>query len=142
MQASVIEPVDLFHRDGATALRTAIDTSPSLARALLDTRLTPVEQIWSTADIRVVLCDVGAIITALPPSRWLDLIDQVTEVLGVPPGTVHQAVLDLEPSIATARKPTTGPPQPRLTPPYENHHRTGHTGQPPNGTPPNLHHSR
>ncbi len=31
-----LDPADLFHRDGATALQTAIDTSSSLADALLD----------------------------------------------------------------------------------------------------------
>ncbi len=138
-----LDPADLFHRDGATALRTAIDTSPSLAGALLDARLTPVEQNRSTAEIRAALRDMGAIITAVPPSRWLDFIDRVTEVLGVPPGTVHRAVLDTEPITAPRRSSTTSPHQmSRLTPLSENHHRTGHTGQPSHGTPPDLHHFR
>ncbi|SNS69741.1 DNA primase, catalytic core [Geodermatophilus pulveris] len=138
-----LDPADLLYSDGATALRTAIDTSPSLAGALLDARLTTVEQNRSTADIRAALRDVGAIITAVPPSRWLDLIDRVTEALGVPPGTVHRAVLDTEASTAPCRSSTTSPHQmSRLVPLSENHHRTGPTGQPSRGTPPDLHHSR
>ena len=138
-----LDPADLFHSDGATALRTAIDTSPNLAGALLDARLTPVEQNRSTANIRAALRDMGAIITAVPPSRWLDFIDRVTEVLGVPPGTVHRAVLDTEPIVAPCRRTTTSPHQmSRLTPLSENHHRTGPTGQPSRGTPPDRHHSR
>ncbi|SHN52782.1 DNA primase, catalytic core [Geodermatophilus obscurus] len=138
-----LDPADLFHSDGATALRTAIDTSPSLAGALLDARLTPVEQNRSTGDIRAALRDVGAIITAAPPSRWLDFIDRVTEVLAVPPGTVHRAVLDTEPIATSYRRTTAGPHQmSRLTSLHENPHPTGPTGQPPHGTQPDLHRSR
>jgi DNA primase catalytic core len=138
-----LDPADLFHRDGATALRTAIDTSPSLAGALLDGRLTPGEQNRSSADLGAALRDMGAIITAVPPSRWLDLIDRVTEVLGVPPGTVHRAVLDTDPIATSCRRTKTGPHQmSRLTSLSGNHHRTGHTSQPSHGTPPDLHHSR
>jgi DNA primase len=138
-----LDPADLLHRSGATALQTAIDTSSSLADTLLAARLTPALRKRSTSDIHAALREVGAIIVALPPSRWLAHIDRVTEAFGVPPGTVHQAVLDTETITAAPRGTTTGPPQAsRLTPPYENHHRTAHTGQPSQGTRPDLHHSR
>ncbi len=138
-----LDPADLFYRDGATALRAAIDTSCSLADTLLDARLTSALRDGSTLDMHGALREVGAIIVALPPSRWLAHIDRVTEALGVPPGTVHRAVLDTESITAAPRRTTTGLQQAfRLTPPYEDFHRTAHTGQPPHGTPPDLHHSR
>ncbi|MGY1683150.1 MobF family relaxase [Geodermatophilus sp. SYSU D01176] len=137
------DPADLLHRDGATALQTAIDTSTSLADTLLDARLTPALRDGSTSDIHAALRDVGAVIIALPPSRWLAHIDRVTEALGVPPGTVHRAVLDTEPITAPARRATTGTDQAsRLTPPFEDRHRTALTGRPSPGTRPDLHHSR
>ncbi len=91
----------------------------------------------------MALREAGATIVALPPGQWLAHIDRVTEVLGVPPGTVHRAVLDTEP-ITAAPRGTTIDPQPasRLTPPFEELHRTAHTGQPSQGTRPDLHHSR
>jgi DNA primase catalytic core len=137
------DPAEVFHHDGATALRTAIDTSPNLAEALLDARLDPVEQNRSTADMRAVLRDMGAIITAAPPSRWLNLIDRVTEALKVPPGTVHRAVLDTEPVTAPRRRTKMRPDlMSRLTPLHGISHRTGHTGQRRYDTPPDLHRSR
>ena len=138
-----LDPADLFHRDGATGLRTAIETSSSLADTLLDARLTRAFHELSTSDIHAALRDVGAIIVALPPSRWLAHIDRVTEALGVPPGTVHRAVLDTDPIAATPGRTTTRPHQAsRLAPPYEDRHRAGHTGRPSHGTQPDLHHSR
>ena len=92
-----LDPADLLHRDGATALRTAVQTSSSLADTLLEARLTPTTCDLGTADIRAALRHVGTIIAALPPGRRLAQIDRVTEVLGVPPGTVHRAVLEGEP---------------------------------------------
>jgi DNA primase catalytic core len=137
-----LDPADLLHRDGSTALRTAVDTSSSLADVLLEARLTSAADDRSTSDIQAALHDVGAIIVALPPGRWLTHIDRVTEVLGVPPGTLHQAVLNAEPT-PTAPGRTTGRPQvSRLTPLNENRHRTGHTGQPSPGTRVDLHRFR
>jgi DNA primase len=71
-----LDPADLFHRDGATALRTAIDTSSSLAGTLLATRLTLALRDESTSHMHTALREVGAIIVALPPSRWLGHIDR------------------------------------------------------------------
>jgi DNA primase catalytic core len=138
-----LDPADLFHRDGATALQTAIDSSCSLAATLLAARLTPVLREGSTSDMHAALREVGAIIVALPPSRWLAHIDRVTEALGLPPGFVHRAVLDTESITAAPRRTTTGSQQaPRFTPRNEDLHRTAHTGQPSHGSPPDVHHSR
>ncbi|WP_448642935.1 MobF family relaxase [Geodermatophilus sp. URMC 63] len=138
-----LDPADLAHRDGATALKTAIDTSSGLAAALLDARLTPAAHDRSTSDIHAALREAAAVIVALPPGRWLTHIDRVTKALGVPPGTVHRAVLNTEPVTAAPRRTTTGTDQAsRLTPPRESDHRTGHTGQPSPGTRADLHHSR
>jgi DNA primase len=138
-----LDPADLFHREGATRLRTAIDTASSLADNLLDARLTAALSDRSPAALRAALRDVSATIVALPPSRWLAHVDRVTEALGLPPGTVHEAVLDTGPITAAPTMTTTGPQQAsRLTTPYENSHRTAHTGRPSQGTPPDLHHSR
>src|SRR3954466_3484903 len=138
-----LDPADLFHRDGATGLRTAIDTSGSLADTLLAARSTPALRYGSTSDMHAALREVGAIIVALPPSRWLAHIDRVTEALGVPPGTVHRAVLDTAQITPAPCRTTTSPRQKsRLTPPSEDRHRTGHTGRPSHGTGPDLHPSR
>ncbi len=131
-----LDPADLFHRDRATALQTAIDTSSSFADTLLNARLTQALHDRSTANLSAALQDVAAVIIALPPSRWLAHIHRVTEALGVPPGIVHRAVLDADSIASAPSRTTTGPPRAsRPTPPYEDRHRTL-TGQPPQGTPP------
>ncbi|SOC48552.1 DNA primase, catalytic core [Blastococcus aggregatus] len=138
-----LDPADLFHRDGSARLRTAIDSSGSLADALLDARLTPSVRDQSTSGIPATLRDVAAVIVALPPGRWLAHIDRVTEVLGVPPGVVHQAVLNTDPSTASRHPFTPGTQQAsRLTPPSEDLHRAGHTGRPSHGTQPDVRPSR
>ena len=137
-----LDPADVLHRDGAVALRSAIETSDSLADALLDARLTPAVQDPSPSAIHASVREAGAIIVALPPARWLTHIGRVTETLGLPLGTVHRAVLEAEPITAPPRK-TTGPPQAsRLASPYENQHRTGHTGRPSQDSPSDLHRYR
>ncbi|MGY1782234.1 MobF family relaxase [Geodermatophilus sp. SYSU D01036] len=138
-----LDPADLLHRDGATALRTAIDASGSLADTLLDARPTAVLRDDRIPAIHAVLRDAGAVIAALPPGRWLTHIDRVTEVLGMPPGTVHKAVLDTY-SITPAPRRTTNAPQQtsRLTPSSEDRHRTGQMGRPSHEAPPDLHQSR
>jgi DNA primase catalytic core len=135
-----LDPADVFHRDGVVALRTAIETSDSLADALLDARLIPALSAPSPSTTHAAVRDTGAIIVATPPARWLAHIDRVTESLGVPLGAVHAAVLDTEP--ITAR--TTASPQQasRLASPYDDPHRTGHKGRPAQGVPPDLHLSR
>src|SRR3954449_3957793 len=90
--------------------RGNLNTSCSLADTLLAARSTPALRYGSTSDMHAALREVGAIIVALPPSRWLAHIDRVTEDLGVPPGTVHRAVLHTEPTTAL-RGATTGPQQ-------------------------------
>jgi hypothetical protein len=71
-----LDPADLFHREGATRLRTAIDTASSLADNLLDARLTAALSDRSPAALRAALRDVSATIVALPPSRWLAHVDR------------------------------------------------------------------
>jgi DNA primase len=138
-----LDPAELLHRDGATALQAAIDTSSSIARTLIAARLTPALGDRSPANLHAALRDVSAIIVALPPSRWLAHIDRVTEVLAVPPGTVHRAVLDAESITSAPRRTTTGPRRvPRSTPPYEDPQRTGQTGRPSRSAPPDLHQAR
>lgn len=139
-----LDPADLLHRDGAAALRTAIETSASLADALLDARLTPALQDPSTAATHAAVRDAGAVIVALPPAQWLAHIDRVTQTLSVPPGIVHQAVLETGRITTTRRGTATPSPRQasRLTPPCEERHRPGHTGQPSYGRPLGLHHSR
>jgi DNA primase catalytic core len=138
-----LDPADLLHRDGATALRTAIDASGSLADTLLDACLTAVLRDERASEIHAVLRDAGAVIAALPPSRWLIHIDQVTEVLGVPPGTVHKAVLDTDSTSSAPRRTTIGSQEAsRLTPRSGDRHRTGHMGRPSHGVPPDRHHLR
>jgi DNA primase catalytic core len=92
-----LDPADLLHRDGAARLRTAIETSGSLADHLLDTRVVATAHGKSPAAIREAVRDAAVIITASPPARWLDRIDRVTEALNLPSGTVHMAVLDARP---------------------------------------------
>ncbi|MCF6734878.1 toprim domain-containing protein [Blastococcus sp. KM273129] len=134
-----LDPADLLYRDGASALRSAIDTAISLADAFLDAACFD----RNPADLRATLRQVGAIITALPPSRWLAHIDRVTQTLGVPPGTVHNAVLGAERTTAPPHRSTTGPAQmSQLASPFEDRHRKGLPGRPPQATPTDLHHSR
>ncbi|MCF6746552.1 toprim domain-containing protein [Blastococcus sp. KM273128] len=134
-----LDPADLFHREGPTALRTVIDAASSLADILLDARITAALSDRSTAVFRTAMRDVGAIIVALPPSRWLAHIDRVTEVLGLPPGTVHSAVLETQPITSSPNKLTAGPRQAfRTTPSDSDRHKTGQTGWPSSGTPIDL----
>ena len=134
-----LDPADLVHRDGANGLRTAIDSSRSLADILLDARVTLALCRRSVLDIHAALREAGAIIVALPPSRWLSYIDRVTEVLGVPPGTVHKAVLDADSNTSALRKSTAGPQRSsRSSPPNEHALRTAHTGQVLRRDPPDL----
>ncbi|TFV88127.1 toprim domain-containing protein [Blastococcus sp. CT_GayMR20] len=101
-----LDPADLFHRDGATALRAAIDTADSLAHHLLDARITAAAGDGSPSAVRDAVREAAAIIAALPPARWLTHIDHVTNALQLPPGTVHMAVLDARPTPAVP--PVTG----------------------------------
>ena len=120
-------------------LRTAIGSSRSLADILLDARVTLALHERSDSDIHAALREAGAIIVALPPSRWLSYIDRVTEVLGVPPGTVHKAVLDADSNTSALRKSTAGPQRSsRSSPPNEHALRTAHTGQVLRRDPPDL----
>ncbi len=138
-----LDPADLFHRDGATALRTAIDSSRGLADTLLDARVIPALCERSDSDIHAALREAGAIIVALPPSRWLAHIDRVTEALGVPPGAVHQAVLDAESQPSAPRRSTAGHSWPsRSTPSIGEPLRTLQQGQAPRGNSPDPGHSR
>ncbi|SFT82430.1 DNA primase, catalytic core [Geodermatophilus amargosae] len=138
-----LDPADLFHRDGATALRTATQSSSGLADTLLDARVTPAVRNPTTADLRAALRDAGTVIAALPPGRRLAHIDRVTEVLGVPPGTVHQAVLGTVLVTTAPRTPMIGSQRAsRSSPPGEDLHRTGQTGRPSNDVPPVRHGSR
>ncbi|SOC49459.1 DNA primase, catalytic core [Blastococcus aggregatus] len=135
-----LDPADVLHRDGVVALRTAIETSDSLADALLDARLTLARSDRNPLAIQAGVRDAAAIIVATPPARWLAHIDRVTETLGVPLGAVHAAVLDTEP--ITAR--TTASPQQasRLAFPYDDPHRAGYTGRPAQDALPDLPYSR
>jgi DNA primase len=138
-----LDPADLLHHRGTTALQTAIDTTGSLAEGLLDARLSRALHDGDAAGPQAVLRDVSALIVALPPGRWLAYIDRVTAVLGVPPGTVHGAVLDTEPITAAPRRTPTGRPQaPRSAPTCGDLHRTAQSGQPSHSTRPDRHHSR
>jgi hypothetical protein len=139
-----LDPADLLHRDGAVALRTAIETSGGLADALLDAHLAPALRDGDASNIQATLRNVGAVIVALPPSQWLAHIDRVSKALGVPPGTVHMTVINTEPIIAARSCRITADPQPvsRLTPPHESPHRTGYTGRLSHGTSPGQRHSR
>ncbi|MBN1097160.1 relaxase domain-containing protein [Blastococcus sp. TML/C7B] len=138
-----LDPADLVHRDGATGLRTAIDSSCSLADILLDARVTLALCRRSVLDIHAALREAGAIIVALPPCRWLAHIDRVTEALGVPPGTVHRAVLDADSNTSALSRATADPPRAsRSMPPTEDPPRAAHTGQPPRANSPDLHLAR
>ncbi len=138
-----LDPADLFHRDGANGLRAAINSSRSLADILLDARISSALRERSDSDIRTTLREASAIIGALPPSRWLAHIDRVTEALGVPPGTVHRAVLDTDSRTSVPTGTNTGALRvSRLTPPCDDLHRTAHTGHAAGGNAPHLHPSR
>ncbi|MGX5653244.1 MobF family relaxase [Geodermatophilus nigrescens] len=134
-----LDPADLFHRDGANGLRTAIDSSRSLADILLDARVTLALGKRSDSDVHAALREVGAIIFALPPGRWLAHSDRVTEVLGVPPGTVHKAVLDADSNTLAPRRTTAGPPRPSRSTLPSGDLLTTHTGRAGQGTSPHLH---
>jgi DNA primase catalytic core len=107
-----LDPADLFHRDGATALRAAIETADSLAHHLIDARITAASRDSSPSAVGQAVREAAAIIAALPPARWLTHIDRVTDALGVPPGTVHMAVLEAG-SITQTRRAGNLPAQPR-----------------------------
>ncbi len=106
-----LDPADLLHREGAAALRTAVESAGHLADLLLGRRLQATSQDRSPAAVRETVRDTAAIVAASPPARWLDRIDRVTQALRVPPGTVHRAVLDagrvpgLPPSSSSSRRP-------------------------------------
>ncbi|SDO16457.1 MobF family relaxase [Geodermatophilus sp. DSM 45219] len=135
-----LDPADLVHRDGAIGLRTAIDSSRSLADILLDARVTPAFRPGSNANIQAALREASAIIVALPPSRWMAHIDRVTDLLAVPPGIVHRAVLDADSNTLATRRNTAGPRRAsRSSLPNENASRTAHTGQGLRRDPPDLH---
>ncbi|WP_240619664.1 MobF family relaxase [Blastococcus sp. TF02-8] len=120
-----LDPADLVHRDGAIGLRTAIDSSRSLADILLAARIGSASHERSDSDIHAALREAGAIIAALSPGRWLTHIDRVTEVLGVPPGTVHKAVLGADSNTSVPRRSTAAPERAsRPTPTRESYSRT------------------
>jgi hypothetical protein len=136
-----LDPADLFHRDGATVLWTAIEASRGLADALLDARLTPRFCDRSTSDTHAALPDIGAIIVALPPSRgW-----------HTSAGSPRPSACRPAPSTGPCSKPNQSPRRPagpRLVPdrrpgqrPLMRIHRKGHTGPPSHDTQPGLHHS-
>ncbi|MCV2491675.1 relaxase domain-containing protein [Geodermatophilus sp. YIM 151500] len=138
-----LDPADLVQRGGTTALRTAIDSSCSLADMLLDARVTPASRERNDSDIHAAMHEAGAIIAALPPSRWLAHIDRITEALGVPPGTVHRSVLDADSNTSAPLRSTAGPRRASLpTPPNENPLRTASTGLAPRGNSPDMSPSR
>ncbi|WP_233495767.1 toprim domain-containing protein [Geodermatophilus sp. TF02-6] len=122
------DPTALLCRHGAGALRQAIATAGSLAHQLLDARLA-VARSGHRADVDAAIRDVAAVITALPPSRWLSQIDRVTEALLLPVGVVHSAVLAASDRRAPAvdvpaprpgpRRPASGPVSPRNHAPEE-----------------------
>jgi DNA primase catalytic core len=86
------DPADLLSWHGAAALQQAITTAGSLADQLLDARLATARS-GHPADVDAAIRDAAAVITALPPSRWLYHIDRVTAALRLSVGTVHSAVL-------------------------------------------------
>ncbi|SDG04800.1 DNA primase, catalytic core [Blastococcus aurantiacus] len=135
-----LDPADVLFRHGAVALRAAIETSESLADALLDVRLARPQSEGDASALQAAVLDAAAVIVAAPPARRLAHIDRVTETLGVPVGSVHRAVLNTEPMNAV----TTASPGrvSRLTSPSENPHRTGHARQLSHATPLGLPHSR
>ncbi|UOY04031.1 MobF family relaxase [Blastococcus sp. PRF04-17] len=107
-----LDPADLLHRDGATALRAAIETADSLVHHLLDACITAASRDNGPSAVSQAVREAAAIIAALPPARWLTRIDRVTDALRVPPGTVHMAVLDAG-SITQTRLSGNRPAQPR-----------------------------
>ncbi|MGY5884164.1 MobF family relaxase [Modestobacter lacusdianchii] len=138
-----LDPADLVHRDGTTGLRTAIDSSRSLADVLLDARINPASRERSDSDIHAALCEAGAIIVALPPGRWLAHIDRATEVLGVPQGTVHSAVLDADSNTSALGRSTADPRRAsHATPPFRGLLRAVTTGLAPRGNSPDVGPSR
>ncbi|MGY1631885.1 MobF family relaxase [Geodermatophilus sp. SYSU D01186] len=91
-----LDPADLLEQ-GAAALRAAIEAASTLADHLLDACVTGTAPDGNPGALLQTVRDAAAIISASPPSRWLDRIDWVTEALNVSPGTVHAAVLDASP---------------------------------------------
>jgi DNA primase len=89
-----LDPADLLHRDGAPALRAAIDRAGSLADQLIHARIARAVAEDGNAHAAAVLHNVAAVIAALPPLQWVAHIDRVTEALHLPPGPVHSAVLE------------------------------------------------
>ncbi|MDP9391633.1 MAG: toprim domain-containing protein, partial [Actinomycetota bacterium] len=89
-----LDPADLHHDGGAPALREAIARAGNLADQVLDAGIARAVPSGNTADVTQAVREAAAIIAALPPPRWLSHIDRVTDALHLPPGTVHQAVLD------------------------------------------------
>jgi DNA primase catalytic core len=123
------DPAALLTRHGAGALRQAIVEAGSLADQLLDARLATARS-GHRADVDAAIRDAAAVITALPPSRWLSQIDRVTDALRLPVGAVHSAVLAAAERTALAvdvsassrpgqRRPAPGSVSPRSRVPEE-----------------------
>jgi DNA primase catalytic core len=85
-----LDPADLVHQSGRSALHLRLATSEELARALVDHLVSTVEVDDINARIRVTR-DVGQVIGAMPPDRWHEMAAAVEDRLGLPTG-----LLDLE----------------------------------------------
>ena len=90
-----LDPADLLHQSGPTALRDALDHPTDLATHLIDQRLDTCTDTLQFAEGRVHAARIAApLITVLPPTEWMPLIEHVATRTGLPPIAVGLMTFD------------------------------------------------
>ncbi|MDQ1290033.1 MAG: hypothetical protein QG622_3599 [Actinomycetota bacterium] len=122
--ATDADPADLLHHYGPTALRQALDHPTDLVTHLIDQRLGTHTDTLRFAEGRIHVARTTApLITALPLTEWMPLIEHVAARTGLSPVTVGLMAFDAGQNtsdILPARTPharSAAAPEPRhLTP--------------------------
>jgi len=95
VMADGVDPADVLRRGGPAVLRDALAQAGSLAEQLIGQRTAAAAGNTGTAQNHLTAIRAAAeVIGALPPNRWLPLIEKVTRDLDAIPGSVHMEVFD------------------------------------------------
>ncbi|MGI9093194.1 MAG: hypothetical protein ACR2FF_07095, partial [Mycobacteriales bacterium] len=120
VMADGVDPADVLRRGGPAVLRDALDQAGSLAEQLIDRRTAAAAGDTGSAENHVAAVRAAAeVIGALPPNRWLPLVERVTRDLDAVPGSVHLEVFDaghawtLDPTAQARARLRPGTPQTR-----------------------------
>ncbi|MDQ3735808.1 MAG: toprim domain-containing protein, partial [Actinomycetota bacterium] len=89
-----LDPAAMLQADGREELLEALMGAGSLAGHLVDQRIAEAGPDGTAAGQALTIRAAAEVIGALPPPRWLEHIDHVTQVLDAPPGSVHLEVID------------------------------------------------